>query len=117
VQKPVMNWISKTLAADNWYGYANYRYPGWAWENPMAYWEVSPISLAGAIETPTMLILGEQDLRTPTWEAKQLYHALQQRKVDTIYVELPGSYHFIANRPSQLIAKVDHILAWMERYR
>jgi len=78
---------------------------------------VSPISLAGAIETPTMLILGEQDLRTPTWEAKQLYHALQQRKVDTIYVELPGSYHFIANRPSQLIAKVDHILAWMERYR
>jgi len=117
VQKPVMNWISKTLAADNWYAYADYRYPGWAWENPMAYWEVSPISLAGAIETPTMLILGEQDLRTPTWEAKQLYHALQQRKVDTIYVELPGSYHFIANRPSQLIAKVDHILAWMERYR
>jgi dipeptidyl aminopeptidase/acylaminoacyl peptidase len=117
VQKPVMNWISKTLAADNWYGYANYRYPGWAWENPMAYWEVSPISLAGAIETPTMLILGEKDLRTPTWEAKQLYHALQQRKVDTIYVELPGSYHFMANRPSQLIAKVDHVLAWMARYR
>ncbi|NBB84641.1 MAG: prolyl oligopeptidase family serine peptidase [Bacteroidetes bacterium] len=117
VQKPVMNWISKTLAADNWYGYANYRYPGWAWENPMAYWEVSPISLAATVETPTMLILGAEDLRTPTWEAKQLYHALQQRKVDTIYVELPGSYHFMANRPSQLIAKVDHILAWFERYR
>ena len=34
-----------------------------------------------------------------------------------ISLELPGSYHFIANRPSQLIAKVDHILAWFERYR
>lgn len=42
---------------------------------------------------------------------------ITQRKVDTIYVELPGSYHNMAARPSQLIAKVDHILAWMERYR
>ncbi len=99
VQKPVMNWISKTLAADNWYAYADYRYPGWTWENPMDYWEVSPISLVENVETPTMLILGEKDLRTPTWEAKQLYHALMQRKVDTIYVELPGSYHNMAARP------------------
>ena len=83
----------------------------------MDYWEVSPISLVENVETPTMLILGAEDLRTPTWEAKQLYHALQQRKVDTIYVELPGSYHNMAARPSQLIAKVDHILAWMGRYR
>ncbi len=42
---------------------------------------------------------------------------ITQRKVDTIYVELPGSYHNMAARPSQLITKVDHILAWMERYR
>lgn len=117
VQKPVINWISKTLAADNWYGYAESRYPGWAWENPVEYWEVSPISLAGEIETPTMLIVGDLDLRTPTWEARQLYHALRQRDVETIYVEMPGAYHSIANRPSQLIAKVDHVLAWFEEYR
>ena len=117
VQKPVMNWISKTMAADNWYAYADYRYPGWAWENPMDYWDVSPISLAGEVETPTMLIVGKEDLRTPTWEAKQLYHALKQREVETAYVEVPDAYHFISNRPSQLITKVDHILAWFDRYR
>ena len=33
VAKPVMNWISKTLVADNYYGYANSRYPGQPWEN------------------------------------------------------------------------------------
>ena len=117
VQKPVMNWISKTLAADNWYAYADYRYPGWTWENPMDYWDVSPISLAGEVETPTMLIVGKEDLRTPTWEAKQLYHALKQRQVETAYVEVPDAYHFISERPSQLITKVDHILAWFDRYR
>jgi len=69
------------------------------------------------VETPTMLIVGDADLRTPTWEAKQFYHALQQRGVETAYVEVPGAYHFISNRPSQLITKVDHVLAWFDRYR
>jgi dipeptidyl aminopeptidase/acylaminoacyl peptidase len=83
----------------------------------MEYWNVSPISLAGNVETPTMLIVGDRDLRTPTWEAKQFYHALKQRGVETAYVEVPGASHFISNRPSQLITKVDHVLAWFDRYR
>lgn len=117
IQKPVINWISKTLAADNHYAYANYRYPGQPWQNPMDYWDVSPISLMESVNTPSIVIVGQEDLRTPTWEAKQWYHGLKLRGVDAMYVEMPGAYHFIANRPSQLISKVDHVLAWFERYR
>ncbi|WP_445665407.1 prolyl oligopeptidase family serine peptidase [Fodinibius sp. AD559] len=117
VIKPVMNWISKTLTADNYYGYAHYRYPGQPWENFDAYWEHSPVSLVGNIETPTMVMVGTDDLRTPPSEAKQLYSALQLRKIETAYVEMPGASHFIANRPSQLIDKVENIIAWFERYR
>ncbi len=116
VIKPVMNWISKTLVADNYYGYANTRYPGQPWENPMEYWKFSPISLVGNIETPTLVMVGTADMRTPLSEAKQLYHALKLRKIETALVEVPGAYHLIANRPSQLITKVEHILAWFERY-
>ena len=115
VIKPVMNWISKTLTADNYYGYANSRYPGQPWENFDTYWKFSPISLVGNIETPTLVMVGTSDMRTPLSEAKQLYHALKLRKIETALVEIPGSYHFIANRPSQLITKVEHILAWFER--
>lgn len=117
VVKPVMNWISKTLTADNYYGYANTRYPGQPWENPDTYWDFSPISLVGQVETPTLVMVGDADLRTPLSEAKQLYHALKLRKVPTALVVIPGASHFIANRPSQLIAKVEHILAWFEQYR
>ncbi len=117
VQKPVTNWISKTLAADNYYGYAEYRYPGQPWENPMEYWNVSPVSLLGEMETPTMVIVGGEDLRTPPWQAKQLYNGLKLRGVETAYVEVPGASHGIASRPSQLITKVDHVLAWFDRYR
>ncbi len=116
VIKPVMNWISKTLVADNYYGYANTRYPGQPWENPEAYWKFSPLSLVGNIETPTLVMVGTADLRTPLSEAKQLYHALKLRKIETALVEVPGAYHLIANRPSQLITKVEHILAWFKRY-
>ena len=117
VVKPVMNWISKTLTADNYFYYANYRYPGQPWENIETYMKFSPISLVGNIETPTMVMVGTADLRTPLSEAKQLYSALKIRKIETALVEIPGSYHNISNRPSQLITKIDHILAWFEKFR
>ncbi len=117
VVKPVMNWISKTLTADNYYGYADSRLPGQPWENIEAYMKFSPVSLVGNIQTPTMVMVGTLDMRTPLSEAKQLYHALKIRKIETALVEVPGSYHYIANRPSQLITKIDHILAWFDRYR
>lgn len=117
VIKPVMNWISKTLVADNYYGYANSRFPGQPWENPDTYWSFSPASLVGNIETPTLVMVGSEDLRTPLSEAKQLYHALKIREIETGLVVIPGSFHFIANRPSQLITKIDHIVAWFDRYR
>ena len=116
VIKPVMNWISKTLTADNYYRYADYRYPGQPWENIAEYMKYSPVSLVGEIETPTMVMVGTDDLRTPPSEAKQLYGALKIRGIDTALVEIPGAAHNIARRPSQLIAKVDNILAWLGRY-
>ena len=117
VAKPVVNWISKTLVADNYFYYANGRYEGQPYENPMHYWEFSPISLVGNITTPTAVLVGLNDLRTPPSEAKQLYHALKLRGIPTALVEFPGASHGIANRPSQLVQKVQHTLGWFARYR
>jgi len=117
VIKPVMNWISKTLTADNYFQYAHSRYPGQPWENVMEYWKFSPVSLVGNIETPTLVMVGLDDLRTPLSEAKQLYHALKLRQIETALVEIPGASHFIARRPSHMISKVEYILAWFELYR
>lgn len=116
VAKPVVNWISKTLVADNYYGYANYRIKGQPWENVEDYWRFSPLSLVENIETPTMVMVGMEDLRTPPSEAKQLYHALKLRKIETVLVEIPGAGHGIASRPSNLITKIAHTLAWFETY-
>lgn len=117
VVKPVMNWISKTLTADNYFYYADYRLPGQPWENFETYWKYSPISLVGNIQTPTLVMVGTADLRTPISEAKQLYSALKIRKIETALVEIPNASHGIARRPSQMITKIDHILAWFEKFK
>ena len=116
VVKPVMNWYSKVLVADNYFYYYDYRFKGRPWENPEHYMQFSPISLVGNVQTPTLVMVGMDDLRTPPSEAKQLYHALKVRKVPTALVEIPGASHNIVNRPSQMITKVQHILAWFAKY-
>ena len=116
VIKPVMNWYSKTLNADNWFRYYHARIPGTPWTNPDDYLRFSPISLVGDVNTPTLVLVGLDDLRTPPSQAKQLYHALKYRRVPTVLVELPGASHNIARRPSQMLQKVQHVLAWFERY-
>ena len=61
-------------------------------------------------------MVGTNDMRTPPSEAKQLYPALKLRKIEPVYVEIPGAYHNISNRPSQLISKIDHILYWFNKF-
>ncbi len=115
--KPVINWISKTLVADNYYGYQHSRYPGTPWENPEAHWKFSPLSLVANVSTPTLLMTGDADLRTPLSEAEQFYHALKLLRVETALVRIPGASHNIVARPSQLITKIAHVVAWFEKYR
>jgi dipeptidyl aminopeptidase/acylaminoacyl peptidase len=64
-----------------------------------------------------MLLTGESDFRTPIGEAEQFYQALKLRGVDTLMVRIPEASHGMTARPSNLIAKVDNILAWFARYR
>jgi acylaminoacyl-peptidase len=117
VAKPVINWISEALYSDIHRTVPGYWFEKYAWEDPMEYWRRSPLSLVGNVSTPTMLLTGESDLRTPMPESEQYYQALKLRKVDTALVRVPGSYHGIASRPSNQIAKVDNILAWFAKYR
>jgi len=116
VAKPVINWISKTLTGDIYTSQIEHQFPGLPWEEFEHYWKRSPLSLVGNVTTPTLLITGEQDFRTPISETEQYYQALKLRRVDTVMVRVPESPHGIAGKPSRMIAKIDNILAWFDRY-
>jgi len=91
--------------------------PGKPWDHVMHLWQRSPLSLVGNVETPTMLLTGENDYRTPMSETEQYYQALKLEQVDTAMVKIKKSGHSIAARPSNLVQKVGNILAWFEKYK
>jgi len=116
VQKPVIDWTSFALTSDGYNFYWKYWFSGYPWDKPEEYYARSPLSLVGNVKTPTMLVTGEQDFRTPISEAEQYYQALQLRGVPTALVRVPGAGHNLDGRPSQACARIADILAWFERH-
>ncbi len=117
VQKPVIDWASFVLTADNPAFFSRYWFGEYPWENPMAFWSRSPLSLVGNVRTPALVVVGSEDYRTPASEAEQYYTALQLVGVPTALVKIPGVGHGLAARPSQSAARISAILAWFGQYR
>jgi dipeptidyl aminopeptidase/acylaminoacyl peptidase len=117
-QKPVINWTSQVLTVDGYTFMARYWFGKMPWEDPQGYWARSPLSLVGNVKTPTLVVVGEEDYRTPPSESEQYFQALQLRGVPTALVRVPGASHGgLTARPSQSAAKAEAILAWFERYK
>jgi acylaminoacyl-peptidase len=117
VAKPVINWYSFVLYADGVQFFSKYWFGKKPWEDPENYMRRSPLTYVGNVTTPTMLMTGEEDYRTPIAESEQFYAALKLQNVETAMVRIPGASHGIANKPSNLIAKIASVLAWFEKYR
>ena len=117
-QKPVINWASEALTMDATLFTSRYWFDAPPWVDPVPYWKRSPLSLVGNVKTPTLVVVGSQDFRTPVSEAEQYYAALQIAGVPTALVKVPEASHGgIAGRPSQAAAKAAAILAWFDKYR
>ncbi len=116
VSKPVINWYSFSLTADGYNYYPQYWFTKKPWEDPQQYLDRSPISLVGNVKTPTLLVTGEQDFRTPMSETEQYYGALKLQGIESKMVRIPGAGHGITNRPSNIIRHVAYITGWFEKY-
>lgn len=116
VAKPVINWTSHALYSDISITVAKYWFENMPWDDQEEYWRRSPLSLVGNVTTPTMLLTGELDLRTPMSESEQYFQALKLQNVETSLVRIQGSYHGITSRPSNLISKIQHIVKWFDEH-
>ena len=117
-QKPVVELASFALTTDFAAGFS----PTWRkerpWEDPQGYWKYSPLSVVGNVKTPTLVVVGAEDYRTPVSQAEQYYTALQTLNIPTALIKVPGASHGgIAGRPSQAAAKASAILAWFDKYK
>jgi dipeptidyl aminopeptidase/acylaminoacyl peptidase len=113
--RPVIDWHSFVGTTDGTGWYRQFKkYP---WEDPMEYAVRSPLHYVGNVTTPTMLMTGEADLRTPISQSEEFYRALKLlRKADTLMVRMPEEYHGW-RRPSHQLLQQLYLLAWFEKYR
>lgn len=116
VAKPVINWTSFLLTADAYGLFSRRWFSNASWEDPESYLKRSPISFVHKVKTPSMVIVGGQDFRTPPSEAEQWFAALQRLDVPSVLVYLPDSGHDMTVRPSYMAAKVTAVLSWFNHY-
>ena len=114
---PVINWYSFVLTADMApLGVANW-FPGFPWDNVEHYEKRNLLSVVKNVTTPTLIMTGEEDYRTPMSESEQYYKALKMRGVESVLVRVPGEAHGIWGRPSHAMAKMTTLHGWFEKYR
>ena len=113
--RPVIDWASFVGNTDGagWYRQFQ-KYP---WEDPMEYAVRSPLHFAANVTTPTMIMTGEADLRTPIRQTEEFYRALKLiKKTDTLMIRMPDEFHGW-RRPSHQLLQQLYLMAWFEKYR
>jgi dipeptidyl aminopeptidase/acylaminoacyl peptidase len=112
--RPVINWHSFVGNTDgpSWY----YQFRKYPWEDPMEYAVRSPLHYVGNVTTPTMVMTGEADLRTPMPQSEEFYRALKMQKKDTLLVRMPNEFHGW-RRPSHRMLQQLYLKAWFEKHK
>jgi dipeptidyl aminopeptidase/acylaminoacyl peptidase len=112
--RPVINWHSFVGTTDGASWYDQFRkYP---WEDPMEYAVRSPLHYVANVKTPTMIMTGEADLRTPIGQSEEFYRALKMLKKETLLVRMPEEFHGW-RRPSHRMLQQAYLLAWFEKHK
>lgn len=111
---PLVDWSSFALSTDISARILHRWLPGFPWEHPEHYRTRSPLALVGRVTTPTLLIVGDEDRRTPPTQGEQYFTALRHRGVEAALVHLPGEPHYAERRPSHLAARVALTVGWFD---
>ncbi len=79
----------------------------------------SPITYINNVKTPLMLVLGENDTRTPPGAGgEQMFRALKFRHIPTVMVKFPGETHELSRsgKPWHRIERLEHIVGWFDHW-
>ena len=111
---PVIDWVSFVGITDgaSWY----YNFAKLPWEDPAEHLKRSPLMYVGNVTTPTLLMTGVNDLRTPISQTEEFYRALKLRKVPTAMIRFNDEWHGTSSRPSNYLRTQLYLESWFDRY-
>ena len=112
---PVIDWISFVGTTDgaSWY----YNFAKFPWEDPSEHLKRSPLMYVGNVRTPTMLMTGVNDLRTPISQTEEFYEALRISKVPTAMIRFNNEWHGTSSTPSNFLRTQLYLRSWFDKYQ
>jgi dipeptidyl aminopeptidase/acylaminoacyl peptidase len=71
----------------------------------------------GNVKTPTLIMTGELDRRTPIPQSEEFYQALKYRGIPTAMLRFDQEYHGTAQiKPSNWMRTQLYMMSWFQRY-
>ena len=111
---PVTNWLSFVGTTDGIGWYNNFE--SFPWDDPSEHLRRSSLMYVGNVTTPTMLMTGENDLRTPMPQTEEFYAALKVLGVETAMVRFQNEWHGTSRTPSNYLRTQLFLRDWFKRH-
>jgi dipeptidyl aminopeptidase/acylaminoacyl peptidase len=99
------NWLSFVGHTDIPYFTLNF-FDAPFWEKPEQWLKQSPLMYVGNVKTPTLLMTGVLDMRTPMSQTEEYYAALKLRGVPAKLLRFEDEYHGTTSRPSNFMRTI-----------
>jgi len=111
---PVINWVSFVGTTDGIGWYRNF--DNFPWEDVSEHLQRSPLMYVGNVTTPTMLMTGVNDMRTPISQTEEFYTALQVLRVPTAMIRFNDEWHGTTSNPTNFMRTQLYLRHWFERW-
>ena len=116
VRCPVIDWLSFAGQTDiPFFTYNFFDAP--FWEKPEQWLKQSPLMYVGNVTTPTVVMTGVLDMRTPMPQSEEYYAALKMRGVPSALIRFEGEYHGTSSKPSNFMRTQLYMMSWYNRWR
>jgi len=115
VRCPVTNWMSMAGTTDiPYFMFSFFDKP--FWEDPTDWLHHSSLMYVGNVKTPTVIMTGEQDMRTPMAQSEEYYAALKMLGVPTRLLRFNDQYHGTGTKPSNYLRTLLYMMSWYNRF-
>lgn len=115
VRCPVIDWISMAGETDiPFFTYRFFKKP--FWEDPSDWLAESSLMHVGNVKTPTLLMTGELDRRTPIPQSEEFYQALKYRGVPAAMLRFDQEFHGTGSKPSNWMRTQLYMMSWFQRF-
>lgn len=112
---PIVDWMGMEGTSDV-IGWGEKMFKTKFWDDPEPWLAHSSMQNIGKVKTPTMLMTGENDMRTSPVEAERFYQGLLRMGVPTKLVYMRDENHGTTSKPTNMLRTQKIIQKWFDEW-